>query len=83
MNAQIIGNMRTLLDKPDLAETYTFICLYFNCYGYMPSMAEVGAHFGITGNGACRRVVRLKRLGYVRLPFGVHRGIKLIGWSAA
>lgn len=64
--------------KGKLAQTYLWICLYYNCYERMPSYDDIGQRFGISGVAAFKRVNRLIALGYVRMPFGKHRGIELV-----
>jgi Mn-dependent DtxR family transcriptional regulator len=83
-----IRDARSLLTVPNLktealAKTYLFIYLYVNCYQYAPTYEEIARHFKITNEAATKRVVRLKRLGYVRTIFGKHRGIVLTALEAA
>lgn len=79
----VIDNINRLMkygygNKSRLADTYAYVVLYFNCFGYMPSHKEIGYHFGITHQGSSRRLERLRDLGYLRFPKGADRGFVIL-----
>jgi hypothetical protein len=84
----VIDNAYTLLEvhrqrQGILAQTYLWIVLYYNCYGYAPTHDEIGRRFGVSGEAIFKRVNRLVALGFLRMPFGKHRGIELVDVGAA
>lgn len=68
--------------KDYLVQTYLWVGLYLNCYGYAPTYEEIGKRFGISGEAVFKRITRLVKLGYLRMPFGKQRGIELVGGSS-
>lgn len=69
--------------KDYVVQTYLWVGLYLHCYGYAPTYDEIGHHFGISGEAVFKRVNRLVRLGYLRMPFGKQRGIEVVALDAA
>lgn len=85
---EVIYNTRQLLTlryahKHILAETYLYLYLYINCYQWSPTYAEIAEHFRIKRAAAWQRVERLRKLGYLHVPFDVHRGIELTALKVA
>lgn len=64
---------------PRQKQVLNFIADYIEQYGYPPSMRDIAAHIGVSGNVAViSHLDALERKGYIRRDTGSSRGIVLI-----
>lgn len=84
----VIDNINRLMkysygNRAALADTYTYIVLYYNCFGCMPSSKAMRYHFHVGEKAVSYRLARLRDLGYLRLPKGADRGFVILALQEA
>jgi repressor LexA len=68
--------MTKLTDRQQ--QVYTFLAAHIEDHGYPPTLQEIAAHLGITGNlGVIRHLKALQRQGLISRQAGSSRGITL------
>jgi len=74
--------MRDLTDRQ--REVYDFIIAFGEEQGYPPTLQEIAAHLGISGNlGVLRHLTALEKKGYIRRNAGASRGIAPVSPKSA
>lgn len=70
-------------ERDVLAETYSYMALYYNAFGYVPTYATMAKHFKITHMGVSKRMKRLRALGYITMGKGANHGITILAFTDA
>jgi repressor LexA len=74
--------MNELTDRQ--RNVYEFLISFNKQYGYPPTMQEIAAHLGVTGNlGVIKHLNALEKKGYIKRSSGSSRGINITAMKSA
>jgi len=85
---EIARNIKELMhyrrgERDVLAETYAYMTLYYNAFGFVPTYATMARHFKITHMGVSKRMNSLRRMGYITMTKGASHGINILVFTEA